>query len=165
MQLATITLALAGNRDNTIQKIGVTPSEVAVLQRIHGADAVFDIAVTSDDKRTNRQERERLAEAYGKMTVDGQYESPAVNALFPGAAARLFETFDELELAEELFAVERVKPAPAPVEPVAPEPAPKRGKKAAAEATPAPAPEPVAEDADEDDGIGDMPDAGLFGEK
>ena len=162
MQLATITLALAGNRDNTIQKIGVTPSEVAVLQRIHGLDAVFDIMLTGDEKRTSRQERERLTEAYGKMTVDGQYESPAVNALFPGAAARLFETFDELELDESLFAADRPKAAPvAPVEDAAPAPAAKRGKKAV---DPVPAPEPIAEDADENDGIDEMPDAGLFGE-
>lgn len=178
MQLATVMLALAGDRANTIQKFDVTPSEVAVLQRIHGTDAVFDIAVTGDDKRTNRQERERLTEAYGKMTVDGQYESPAVNSLFPGAAARLFETFDELELDESLLAAPvpagRAAPA-APVEPVAPEPAPKRGKKAEAKPTALPVDDEhygkganlpaAAEDADENDDIGEMPDAGLFGDK
>lgn len=161
MQIATITLALAGDPANTIQKLDATPSEVAVLQRIHGLDAVFDITVTGEVARSNRQERERLTEAYGKMTVDGQYESPAVNSLFPGAAARLFEAFDELELDESLFVATRPK-AEAPVEPAAPVAAPKRSKKAAAE--PAPAPAPVAEP-DEDDGIEEMPDAGLFGEK
>jgi len=96
MQTANITLALGGNHGHTIQKWMVTPSEIAVLREIHGEASVFDIEPGDDVERSGREERSRLLEIYGKPP--GSREMSAVDVLFPGAAARLFETLDELEL-------------------------------------------------------------------
>lgn len=183
MQLANVMVAIGGDTGNTVGKFGVTASEIAVLTAIHGDGSVFDIEATGSDTRTNRSERERLFSIYGRA-VDGNNNS-IFNALFPGAAARMFETIAELELPEELFkATSRGDGRQAPVEPAraAPiaQPAPAQAaappkpltaaqkKKAAAEAAKAakaakaaaeaPAPEPVVADED-DDGIEDMPDS------
>lgn len=112
MQTASVLVALAGDTGNTVQKWGVTPSEVAVLQLVHGSDAVTDIHVREDVQRTNRAERERLAAFYGQPQPDGGFKSIAVDSLFPGAAARLFERFDELEIDEQFFVT---PPASAPI--------------------------------------------------
>lgn len=181
MKLANIMLAIGGGRDNTIPKYGVTAGEIAVLRAIHGEDAVFDVEPTDEDAmnengglRTNRQELVRLKAMYGKAS-DGN-GAPLVEGLYPGAAARVFEAFDELEMPEDFFkAIGRVKAA-APVR-EAPAPAPKLKTKAeliayaktngievdekasakaiaeAIEAAEAPAP---AEDEDDLDGIEDM---------
>lgn len=109
MQTASIMLALAGDGGNTVPKYYVTPAEVAVLQHIHGSDAVSEIAIAGDVKRSNREERTRLLEKYGR-NEDGRWQSPAVDALFPGVAARVFETFREMELPRELFAAKRNAP-------------------------------------------------------
>lgn len=112
MQTATVLLALGGDTGNTVSKYGVTPAEAAVLQMIHGSDAVFDIAPGEDVTRTNREELARLRFTYGKP--EGSNERSAVDVLFPGAAARVFESFDELDLDESFYKAEkRVKPKPA----------------------------------------------------
>lgn len=106
MQTANVLLALGGDQNNTVPKYAVTASEVAVLRRIHGDDSVRDIEVVGEVKRTHRQEIGRLTEAYGRR--DGERRiAPEVNELFPGAAARVFETFDELEIPEEFYAADR----------------------------------------------------------
>lgn len=110
MQTANVMLALGGRRANTVPKIGVTAAEAAVLRFIHGEDAVYDIDVQGSVSRTHRQEIARLAQIYGRQEGDRRI-SPAVNELFPGAAARVFETFDELEIPEELYAVQVRKTA------------------------------------------------------
>lgn len=96
MQVANIMLALGGDPGQVIPKFGVTPSEVAVLRVIHGNDAVSDIEVVGTVNRPHRVERDRLVQDYGRG-INGEIRAPAVDALFPGAAARLFETFDEIE--------------------------------------------------------------------
>lgn len=107
MQTANVMLAIGGDARNTVPKYGVTAAEVAVLRYIHGEDAVFDIEVLDEDvKRTHRQEIGRLTEAYGRQEGERRV-SPAVAELYPGAAARVFETFDELELPDELYAAEK----------------------------------------------------------
>jgi hypothetical protein len=110
MQTANIMLALGGNMGQTIQKFGVTPAEVAVLREIHGNASVFDIQPLDEEiERTSREERTRLLEIYGKPP--GSREMSAVEFLFPGAAARVFEAFDELEIDESFFkATGRAKP-------------------------------------------------------
>lgn len=96
MQTATILLNIGGDTAAQISKYNVTPSEVRVLQVIHGDDAVSDIAINTDEeKRTSRQERQRLTEIYSQRQPDGATRAPAVDMLFPGEAARLYETFDE----------------------------------------------------------------------
>lgn len=102
METANVLLALGGDKRNTVPKYLVTAAEVAVMREIHGHDAVFDIEVVGTVNRTHRQEIGRLTEAYGRQ--DGERRlSPAVNALYPGAAARVHETFAELELPDEFF--------------------------------------------------------------
>lgn len=172
METANILLALSGDTGNTVPKHGVTAAEVAVLRVIHGEDSVSDIEIigTAEDDgkaRTHRAERARLSERYGRQN-EGRWSSPAVEMLFPGAAARVFETFDELDLPEELFKAERPTRATR-VSRAAEEPAPaekpakgKKGKKGAKAAEPAPELEAADAEADEDDGIGDMPDKDMF---
>lgn len=168
MEIANILLALAGDTGNTVPKHGVTAAEVAVLRVIHGDDAISDIEIIGEAEddgkpRTHRAERARLSERYGRQN-EGRWASPAVDMLFPGAAARVFETFDELDLPEELFKAERPTRATRVAKPAEPAKAekPAKGKKAAKKDEPEP--EAPAEDAeaDEDDGIGDMPDKDLF---
>lgn len=115
METANILLAIGGDKGNCVPKYGVTAAEVAVLRFLHGEDAVFDIEVIGQVQRTHRQEIARLAEIYGRQDGDRRV-SPAVDALFPGAAARVFETFEELEIPEELYKAETRKTARAPVQ-------------------------------------------------
>ncbi|UXS23085.1 Rho termination factor N-terminal domain-containing protein [Agrobacterium tumefaciens] len=103
MEKGNALVALGGDSGNTVPKYDVTPAEIAVLRVIHGDDAVYDIEKTGTVNRTNRAELSRLTEVYGQRQPNGNSAAPAVSALFPGAAARVFESFDELELDESLF--------------------------------------------------------------
>lgn len=168
MELATITLALAGDDSNTIQKYEVTPSEVAILNVIHGDGAVKDIAITGETDRRSREERARLVEIYSKQQPDGSKRAPAVDALFPGVAARLFETFDELELDDVFFAPKTQKAKQ--TDPLDHDEDGKKGgsKKRASKKKveePVETTDEQAEDQDgelPDDGISDMDDNNLF---
>lgn len=102
MQTANVLLALAGHKGNTVFKAGVTAAEIAVLRLIHGNDAVTEIEPTGEIKRSHRDELTRLRERYGAMEGE-TFQSKAVNSLFPGAAARVFERLDELDIPEEFF--------------------------------------------------------------
>ena len=108
MKLANIMLAIGGGRDNTIPKYGVTAAEIAVLRAIHGEDAVFDVDPSAvdamndyDRPRTNREELIRLKATYGRAQ-DGNGQA-IVEGLYPGAAARVFEDFEELGLPDDYF--------------------------------------------------------------
>lgn len=102
MERANIMLALAGDRGNSVPKYNMTAAEIGVLQAIHGAEAVYDVEPTEiDDEVDSRAERQRLFERYRNATDgDGQV---IVRQLFPGAAARIFETIEELGLPEDAF--------------------------------------------------------------
>jgi hypothetical protein len=76
MKLYKATVRLSGSNDNEVPKIGLTAPEILILRSIHGDDAVVRIVETSQDKRSNAAERERLTQLYGL---------PAVNKIFPGA--------------------------------------------------------------------------------
>lgn len=186
MEIATITLLLGGHAGNTIQKYNVTAGEIAVLQLIHGNESVRDVAFAGEIQRSHRAEIERLHETYGARQADGRAFSKVVAQLFPGAAARVFETLAELELDGEF--VKSLRPEAKPVK-TADEPAnevddlskltktqllqiaAERGidvsendKKAdilkAIQSAPAPE---AGDQEDEDEGVGDdMPDAGMF---
>jgi hypothetical protein len=181
MQTANLMLAIGGDKDNTVPKFNVTASEIAVLRFIHGDDSVTEIEPTGEAKDdngktpTHRAERARLLERYGK-SVDGRFVSPAVEALFPGAAARVFEKLDDLEIPDDFYKAERRVSRNAPAKAKVAEPEPeaekpakgKRGKKDAPEAPepvlPPPEPEPEDDGADDGDGIGEMDDKkNLFG--
>lgn len=134
MQTANIMLALAGDVGNTIPKYDVTPAEIAVLRAVHGDEAVFDIEPTGDIDRTNRQELSRLGAAYATSRLFGT-DVRAVASLFPGAAARVHESFDELDLPDNVWKAEtRAKPETKAAEPEGDDEGakPKRGRKAKA---------------------------------
>lgn len=107
MEQANILLDVGGDGTTIVSKRGVTPAEVAVLLVIHGSNAVSEIEVLEGQvDRTHRQEIARLRETYGKTDPSGNKVAPAVDQLFPGAAARVFETFEELELNDSLYKAE-----------------------------------------------------------
>ncbi|MCH4543131.1 hypothetical protein [Ochrobactrum sp. A-1] len=106
MDVCNAMLALGGDRGNTVPKYGITAAEIAVLQAIHGDEAVTDIEVIGDVERSNRDELARLRQAYGRARPEGSDVSH-VDTLFPGAAARVFDTVDELELDEIFFKAEK----------------------------------------------------------
>lgn len=116
MQTANITLLLAGREGQTVQKWGVTPSEIEVLRLKHGHDAVRDVEYAGEVPYSNRFELERLHRVYGAMQPSGIAFSKDVALLFPGAAARVFQTIDELELEESYIKSLAPRPdAPKPV--------------------------------------------------
>lgn len=146
MQTANILLSLGGDDGNVVPKYGVTVAEIAVLRQIHGDEAVKDVEPTGEIKRSSRNERQRLVEAYGRR-IDGRFASPAVDALFPGVASRVFEELDELDLPEEFFKAERrVKARPASTE------------EAAETQNEASADETTDDGGEDEDGIGDIAD-------
>lgn len=113
MQTINCLLALGGDMGNTVPMYDITPAEVAVLREIHGSDAVSDIEVVGSVQRSDREERNRLDEIYANVMPNGSRFSPEVQRLFPGAAARVFATIDELGLPDDLFKAERRR-APVP---------------------------------------------------
>ena len=148
MQIANILLALAGERGNTVPKYAVTPSEVAVYRLLHGDDAVTEIEVTGETKIAHKAERDRLSEIFARKNENGQFVAPAVQQLFPGAAATLFENFDELDIPEDFYKAKSRMVPPAPK-------ARKAEKKVEAAA-------PPAEEEDETDGGKEMHDNDMF---
>jgi hypothetical protein len=160
METANIMLALGGDPGNTIPKFGVTASEIAVLQAIHGNEAVTDILPTGKIERKSREELGRLHRLYGKSRAENSPHT-FVEILFPGAAARVFTTLEELEIDESFYKAEkRAKPTKAEVAAVEQEkPLTKaeiKERKAALAAAKAaaagePAPEPEAAEPDAED--------------
>jgi hypothetical protein len=179
MKTANIMLAIGGGRDNTVPKENVTAAEIAVLRAIHGEDAVFDVEPTSQDALDangqpvkNRQELARLKRIYGGAK-DGN-GTPHVENLFPGVAARVYEGFDELDLPEDFFKATGRLRAATPAKPKSKAEliayAQTRGiavdekasAKAISEAIEAAEAAASGDGEDEDNGIGDTPDAGIF---
>lgn len=106
MQTANVMVALGGDRGTTVFRPDVTASEIAVLQAIHGADAVFDIEPVGEIERSDREEMTRLFDplnGYGRARGgDGNVE--IVKAIFPnGTRSSALRTIDELQLDESLF--------------------------------------------------------------
>lgn len=118
MQRANCLVSLGGDHGNTVPKYLCTAAEIAVLREIHGDDAVNDIEPIDEIKRSSREERSRLLAIYGGAKYPNQ--KPIVESMFPGVAARVFETLGELELDESFFkATGRLKAKPAAIEPEA----------------------------------------------
>ena len=151
MQTANIMLAIGGDRGNTVPKYAISVAEIMLLRAIHGEDAVFDVepldtpAMDEGMAVSNRAELNRLRRIYDAKDADG---NRVVDQVYPGAAARVFETLDEIDLPEDYFkATERTAPIK-----VAPAAKPRAKAKAVAE----PAPDQEPDDLG-DDGIKDMP--------
>ncbi len=160
MEYANIMLELGGDSGTTVPKPNVSAAEVAVLMAIHGNSAVKEIDIcepVGDKPASNRQERSRLLELYGRAK-DGN-DNSIVETMFPGVAARVFETFEELEIPDEFYKADRATPKSEKAKAV--KPAKGRGKKAT-EAEVVDEPDEPTETADEDDDgeVGDMPDGG-----
>jgi hypothetical protein len=101
MQLLNALIAIGGDEGNTVPKYGITPTEVAVLRAIHGDASVFDLEPVGEVKRSHREELAIVKARYGNArTTENEV---IVDLLFPGAAARVFETLDELYLPEEFM--------------------------------------------------------------
>jgi hypothetical protein len=101
-ETANIMVALGGDIGMTVPKRNVTAAEIAVLQTIHGNDAILNIEPSGVVKRTMRVERARLDQVYSSEAKRKEQQCP-VAAIFPGAAARLFQNIDELHLAVSQF--------------------------------------------------------------
>ena len=150
MQTANIMLAIGGDRGNTVPKYAISVAEIALLRAIHGEDAVFDVepleapAMDEGVAVSNRAELNRLRRVYDAKDADG---NRIVDQVYPGAAARVFETLDEIDLPEDYFKpTERTAPIKAA--------APAAKSRAKSKAVDVPA-----ADADDlgDGGIKDMP--------
>lgn len=105
-EVADCLVALGGDHGNTVPKRRVTAGEIAVLQVIHGTDAIAEVKPLGKIERSQRVERERLKTIYGGAR-DNQGNS-LVEKMYPGAAARVFERLDELQLVDAQFAAERI---------------------------------------------------------
>lgn len=153
MELATVLVAIGGNKGNTVPRYDVTPAEVMVLQRIHGDDSVFDIEPTGDVPRSSAEEMNRLVAIYRSAKTEDN--APVLQDVFPGRVANVPAHFALLGLSSALYKpVSRAAPkaAPEPEEEPEPEPAarPTRAAKKKAEPAPAPVAEPESADATED---------------
>lgn len=100
-ETANCHVSLGGDVLNTVPKYDLTAGEIAVLQMIHGKDAILEIEPSGTVKRAQRVEKARLQSMYGKAH-DGNGNS-LLEKLYPGAAARIFQRIDELELASVQF--------------------------------------------------------------
>lgn len=87
MQVANCHVRLSGDINNEIFKAGVTPAEVLVLRRIHGADAVVKFEPVKQDKRPHASEFDRLKMVYGDK---------AVIEAFPGSQPSLPVNFKDI---------------------------------------------------------------------
>lgn len=101
-EVADMIVSLGGDINNTVPRYGVTAAECAVLQAIHGNDAVNNLKITGSVRRTNRTEKARIVALYAPHELSNG--AKVIAKLYPGAAARMFERFDELDIAEPQFA-------------------------------------------------------------
>ena len=76
MEICTCLVSIGGDPRHVVPKHSTTPAEIVLLQRLHGNDAVTEIAVTQKDKRSHEDERDRLGARYGDdkiIDTFGQY--------------------------------------------------------------------------------------------
>jgi len=64
MQTLNALVAITGDRNNMVWKIGLTPAEVLLLQGLHGADSVLQIEPSGHVNRTPHEEIARLRAEY-----------------------------------------------------------------------------------------------------
>lgn len=133
MFLYNAKVRLLGSLSNEVSKKDLTASEIALLQRIHGKDAVVNVAKVGEvKKRTDRSERNRLAAIYqngpsadGKTRLSGESFVDSVLGVgntLPAeyvAPAELAPMDAEPEEAEEIVRLEEPEALAEP-EPAAP---------------------------------------------
>jgi hypothetical protein len=118
MQYANILLALGGDGGNQVPKFFVTPAEVLILQAIHGNQALTEVdiidlndahltaeQIETYEDRTNAEELARLREVYRHARVDDGNGSQllVVSSLFPGAGAKVPESFTDIDSIPDEF--------------------------------------------------------------
>lgn len=69
MKLYDCKVRLQGEVKDEVRKYGVTAAEIKVLRRIHGDDAVLEIADNGAADRNEHEERERLEAVYGDKII------------------------------------------------------------------------------------------------
>lgn len=96
--LYTAKINLAGSLLNQVEKTNLTAPEIHVLRHIHGSDSVSGIIGTgSKVKRTDAQERARLAKEYRNGPDDAG--SKLLNEIF-GVAGTLPTSIPEVKYVE-----------------------------------------------------------------
>lgn len=98
MQIVSCAVALAGDLNNVrvYDAIdGITVPEVIVMREVHGFDAVTDIKVVGNVKRSGPEEVKRLSDKYD-WNRNGENAQPIIPKLFPGARPNLPTTIDEI---------------------------------------------------------------------
>jgi hypothetical protein len=64
MQTLNALVAITGDRNNMVWKVGLTPAEILLLQGLHGADSVLQIEPSGDVRRDPQEEIVRLKTEY-----------------------------------------------------------------------------------------------------
>lgn len=111
IQTASFLLALGGDIGNTVPKFDVPVSEIAVLQAIHGADAITDLSPGGEIETSNGEELSRLRGIYNRAQ-DGN-SGLVIDGVYPGRGAQVVRTIEDLGLSEVQFKVERARAAEA----------------------------------------------------
>jgi hypothetical protein len=112
MQTANILLSIGGHHGNTVPKFDVTAAEITVLRAIHGDESVKDVEPGRVIQRSNNAELARLRDIYGN--AKDEHGNNIVQTLFPGVAARVHQSLQELGLPEEFYkAIGRMTPGSA----------------------------------------------------
>lgn len=95
MQFATITVALAGDTNNTAVKSGMSVAESAVLMICHGPHSVAIVPGTIEEARGDSPQSEhgRLSRIYGEKPTEDAFGKSTFNLRLP-------TRFSEIGLAE-----------------------------------------------------------------
>lgn len=86
MQRCICEVRLGGDLLNTVEKYGVSPAEVVLLNHIHGEGSVVNVRPNGNDRGRAVDEKADLQERYARFFKD----------VFPGASPQLPETFKEI---------------------------------------------------------------------
>lgn len=123
MRLVDCVVRLGGKMDMQIPKASISVAEVAVLRMIHGHDAVVSIFPRSNDRRSHRDEKDRLRHEYRTVRV-GDNGPNIVDHMWPGHDPKLPVDLSDLGIGEDspTLEVNAEKPVAEPP-PAEPEPA------------------------------------------
>ena len=109
MQKVSCFLRLGGDMQNTVPKRDISVAEVAILQHLHGNDAVTEIQrVSNKTGESHAVEIERLRRVYGEK---------AFAEVFPGRVTTLPVNLKDIGIeSDSPFLAENVRAASIPVE-------------------------------------------------
>jgi hypothetical protein len=119
-QLLACHIALAGDPRSVVPRgkdAPVTYPELAVLQSIHGQDAVTDVYEIGTVERSPREERERLNLRYTKAAVEGVFPGSMTSLPARGDFPTEADVLAVRKVADEAMAKRRAKAKAAPAGP------------------------------------------------